>query len=146
MAQAAQDARLAQHPGQFPRSIDAVLQGNHERVRTDHWPHGLGGARHLPGFHRNQHHIDLADLGWIGGGLDRLNVKISLQAVHLQAGVLQHGEMIAPGDESDLQVRLILGQFCKPPAKITAHAAGAKHTNTHVTLHVYARTPVPGEL
>jgi hypothetical protein len=106
--------------------LDAVLQGQHERLRPDE---GRGAARRvgdLPGLDRQHHAIDHADATRVvrdGGRVDR---HVSGEALHVQTRLGDRRAVRAPRDERDVMPRL--GQAS---SEITSDTSDPDHCEAH---------------
>ena len=53
--------------------FNAILKGDDERFRADHWPHISGSLLHLPSLYPEKNHVDRTNLRWIVSGFGRMN-------------------------------------------------------------------------
>ncbi|MEP6689370.1 MAG: hypothetical protein ABJC36_13550, partial [Gemmatimonadales bacterium] len=84
-AEPAQHAVAAERRRQRVGRFDAVLQRDHKRVRAEHRAERIGSLRDLPGLHRDQHDVDLAQGCGIVARPDRMNDEVAGGARDLEA-------------------------------------------------------------
>ena len=130
-AQSADDRSVPCSIGQNAGGIDTILQRQQCRIGTDHGPDGNGGLRHLPGLDPDYHEIDDPHVCGITRGLRRLDGKITLKTFDLQSFGPNGRQVLAPGNESDVDAGL--GQT---PAEISAHSPRTVDGHAHGSLHV----------
>ena len=130
-AQPPKDRGASQRIGQDAGGIDTVLQRQQRRIGTDHGSDGSGGIRHLPGLDPENHEIDDPHFPRIVRDLRRPDGKIAQKAFDPQSLGPNGRQVLAPGNESDVDAGL--GQT---PAEISAHSPRAVDGHTHGSLHV----------
>jgi hypothetical protein len=69
--------------------LNAILQRDHTRLWPDQWTESLDCLTDLPGFHTQQDHIHVADLGGIIRRLHGMDGIIPVQTLYMQAAGLQ---------------------------------------------------------
>jgi hypothetical protein len=127
--------RLAQDRGQLAGSLHPILEGRHYRVWADQRLHRPGCIGHLPGFDPHQHGVNRANVGRVVSGLHRLDQKIAVQTVNLQAALPHRLQMGPPGNKRD-----IFSGLGQAPAKIAPDPAGPKYSNLHLIQSSQSRS------
>ena len=106
--------------------LDAVLQGQHKRMRPEHRPNRRSGVAHLPCLYRENNQVHLADSGKIVRRPGRGYHEIAQNAVYSQAMCSDGLEVGATRHEND-----ILSGPSEPSSKVAAYSAGAEYRDTH---------------
>ena len=128
-AQPPQDVLPAQDFCQLRRGFDAIFQWDDGCVGSEQGHDCLGSLGDLPRLYTHQDGIDRTDPGWIIAGVNRLELKITLDTFYAES-ICQHGlQVLTAGDEGHFFSRLR-----QPTAKITTRATRPKYCNVHNRL------------